>query len=141
MRLTNAPGSRSRRSCREVSHRPVADGLSCAIWPRSPPVFGAHVSDRTRFVTTGVGQRSDTEEKEVGSKNDHDHESQFLLATFPDGGHPPRLLSITVRESAWGQRQDPVVASQRQLDPRKLKVRWLAQSVPQCQYRTSLPRG
>src|SRR5262249_51761493 len=39
MRLTNAPGSRSRRSCCEVSHRPVADGLSCAIWPRSPPVF------------------------------------------------------------------------------------------------------
>jgi len=37
--------------------------------------FCAHLSDRTRFVTTGVGQRSDTEEKEVGSKNDHDHES------------------------------------------------------------------
>src|SRR5215471_2427631 len=98
MRLTNAPGSRSRRSCCEISHRPFADGLSCAIWPRSPPVFGAHVSDRTRFVTTGVGQRSDTEEKEVGSKNDHEHESQFLLATFPECGHPPRLFSITV----WG---------------------------------------
>jgi hypothetical protein len=59
--------------------------------------FCAHLSDRTRFVTTGVGQRSDTEEKEVGSKNDHDHESQFLLATFPEWRPPPRLLSITVR--------------------------------------------
>src|SRR5215472_505463 len=68
--------------------------------------FCAHLSDRTRFVTTGVGQRSDTEEKEVGSKNDHDHESQFLLATFPDGGHPPRLLSITVRGVRLGSQAE-----------------------------------
>jgi len=30
--------------------------------------FLARTSDRTRFVTTGVGKRSNTEEKEVGFK-------------------------------------------------------------------------
>src|SRR6516225_9049885 len=38
------------------------------------------------------------------SKNDHDHENPgSCWQRSLNGGHPPRLFSITVRGSAWGQ--------------------------------------
>src|SRR5262245_12327323 len=76
----------------------VADGLSRAIRPRSPPVLGAYLSDRASFVTSGVGSDPTPRRKRSVSKNDHDHENPTSCwQNSLDGGHPPRLFSITVR--------------------------------------------
>ena len=64
-RLTHAPGYRSRRSRCGVNHCTVADGLSRAIRPRSPPVLGAP-SRPPLFCYDRCGQRSDTVVKEIG---------------------------------------------------------------------------
>src|SRR6516162_7134840 len=95
MRLTNAPGSRSRRSCCEVSHRPVADGHS---WR-----YGRGRSWRAPFKTALVllppvwGRDPTPRRKRSVSKNDHDHENpSSCWQRSLNGGHPPRLFSITV---------------------------------------------